>query len=150
MSGFCIQRCMGTDTMNAVSVVSKDIDDAHGTSTSTFFDFFRTYRDKDQIAAAVMTDAKGDRSKRPHEQAIPTCTCESSGRQRRHHRQRCKGGHHHGSYCDRAGGVSHAHLTPDEKEWAVVFPSRRIGDNVTSSPSHCARERKVSKAPLND
>jgi aromatic ring hydroxylase len=31
LSGFCIQRCMGTDTINALSIVTKEIDDAHGT-----------------------------------------------------------------------------------------------------------------------
>jgi len=29
--GGCIQRCMATDTMNALAVVTKDIDDAKGT-----------------------------------------------------------------------------------------------------------------------
>lgn len=31
-SGFCIQRCMGIDAMNALSVVTKEIDEAKGTN----------------------------------------------------------------------------------------------------------------------
>src|SRR5450759_2603098 len=72
LSGFCIQRCMGSDTMNALSVTTKDIDDANGTEYyARFREFLKGYQDNDQIAAAVMTDAKGDRGKRPHEQNDP-------------------------------------------------------------------------------
>jgi aromatic ring hydroxylase len=72
LSGFCIQRCMGTDTINALSIVTKEIDDAHSTEYyQRFLAYIKNYQKKDLIGAAVQTDAKGDRSKRPHEQADP-------------------------------------------------------------------------------
>lgn len=71
-TGGCIQRCMATDTLNAIGVVSKEIDDAKGTEYhKNFLKFLRDYQMNDLVGNAAQTDAKGDRSKRPHEQMDP-------------------------------------------------------------------------------
>ena len=59
LSGFCIQRCMGADTINALSIVTKDIDNAHGTEYhERFLEFVKNFQKKDQTAAAVQTDVR--------------------------------------------------------------------------------------------
>ncbi|WP_347488756.1 4-hydroxyphenylacetate 3-hydroxylase family protein [Desulfoscipio sp. XC116] len=71
-SGFCIQRCMGIDAMNALSVATKEIDDAKGTEYhQRFLEYLRYWQEKDITGCCAQTDAKGDRSLRPHQQPDP-------------------------------------------------------------------------------
>jgi len=151
-SGFCIQRCMGTDTVNALSVVTKDIDDAHGTEYyQRFSEFLKNYQDKDQIAAAVMTDAKGDRGKRPHEQVDPDLHVRVVSQNKDGIVVRgAKEDITMGSYCDELVVYPTRTLTAEEKEWAVAFAIPADWDNIhiinrATSP----RERRFLKAPLN-
>ena len=70
--GGCIQRCMGTDTINAIGVVTKEIDDAKGTDYhERFLTYLEHYQKNDLVGNAAQTDAKGDRSKRPGGQPDP-------------------------------------------------------------------------------
>lgn len=70
--GGCIQRCMATDTLNAMGVVSKEIDDAKGTDYHRrFLEFLRYYQRGDLVGNAAQTDVKGDRSRRPGGQLDP-------------------------------------------------------------------------------
>jgi len=70
--GGCIQRCMGTDTINAIGVVSKEIDDDKGTEYhKRFLKFLEYYQKNDLTGNAAQTDVKGDRRKRPAEQVDP-------------------------------------------------------------------------------
>ncbi len=70
--GGCIQRCMGIDSLNALSVITYECDQAIGTE---FYERFKKYleffQDNDLVASAAQTDPKGDRLKRPHEQEDP-------------------------------------------------------------------------------
>jgi aromatic ring hydroxylase len=152
LSGFCIQRCMGTDTMNMLSIVTREIDDEHGTQYfDRFVEFLKSYQEKDQIAAAVQTDAKGDRSRRPHEQADPDLHVRVVSRKKDGIVVRgAKQDITMASYCDELVVFPTRTLTPDEKQWAVAFAIPADWDNVhiinrATSP----RERKVLKAPLN-
>ncbi len=71
-TGGCIQRCMGVDALNAVSVVSKIAQDATGIEYHDRFNaFLREFQEKDLVGNAAQTDVKGDRSKRPFEQEDP-------------------------------------------------------------------------------
>ncbi len=71
-TGGCIQRCMGIDALNAISVVTKEMDKLLGT---TYYDRFTNYlnyfQKNDLVGNCAQTDVKGDRSKRPHEQEDP-------------------------------------------------------------------------------
>lgn len=70
--GGCIQRCMGIDATNALSVVTKDVDNAYGTDyNARFLKWLEYFQENDLVACCAQTDVKGDRSKRPHEQEDP-------------------------------------------------------------------------------
>ena len=67
----CAQRYLAHDALNAIGQVSSRIDDAHGTleNTARFLNYLHRIQDQDLTLGIAMTDAKGDRSKRPHEQS---------------------------------------------------------------------------------
>lgn len=70
MVGGCIQRCMGQDAIAALSVATKEIDEKFDTQYHhRFMSYMEKYQEKDWAAACCQTDSKGDRLKRPHEQA---------------------------------------------------------------------------------
>lgn len=66
----CAQRYLTHDALNAIGQVSAQIDDAKGTKDTTdrFLNYLHYVQDNDLCLAVAMTDGKGDRSKRPHEQ----------------------------------------------------------------------------------
>ncbi len=69
-TGCCFQRCVGMDALNALSIVTYDIDQAKGTSYSSRFLKYLSYvQEKDLVCDGAMTDPKGDRSLPPHRQA---------------------------------------------------------------------------------
>lgn len=67
--GTCHQRCTGLDCLSALSIVTYDIDQKHGTEYHKRFTEFAKYMQKnDLVANAGVTDVKGDRSKGPTDQ----------------------------------------------------------------------------------
>jgi len=71
-TGSCFQRCVGMDTLNALSMVTYDIDQKYGTEyNNRFLKYLRYVQDEDLVCCGAMTDAKGDRSRHPAEQADP-------------------------------------------------------------------------------
>jgi 4-hydroxybutyryl-CoA dehydratase/vinylacetyl-CoA-Delta-isomerase len=71
-TGSCFQRCVGMDTLNALSMVTYDIDQKYGTEyNKRFLKYLRYVQDEDLVCCGAMTDAKGDRSLRPAEQIDP-------------------------------------------------------------------------------
>ena len=66
----CAQRYLTHDAMNAIGQVTARIDDARGTREhgDRFLAYLHDVQDRDLTLGVAMTDAKGDRSKRPHEQ----------------------------------------------------------------------------------
>lgn len=70
--GGCIQRCMGIDALNALSVVTYEMDQALGTTyNENFLKYLAWCQEHDIVANCAQTDVKGDRMKRPSEQADP-------------------------------------------------------------------------------
>lgn len=70
--GGCIQRCMGIDALNALSVVAYEMDEALGTSyNKNFLKYLAWVQKNDIVANCAQTDVKGDRKKRPSEQEDP-------------------------------------------------------------------------------
>ena len=67
----CAQRYLTHDALNAIAQVSARIDDARGSTehTARFLNYLHRMQDQDLTLGVAMTDAKGDRSKRPHEQS---------------------------------------------------------------------------------
>jgi 4-hydroxybutyryl-CoA dehydratase/vinylacetyl-CoA-Delta-isomerase len=68
----CFQRCVGMDAANAVFSVTFECDQKHRTDYHRRFrDYWTRVQREDLVVDGAMTDPKGDRSKRPKEQADP-------------------------------------------------------------------------------
>ncbi|MHA1283217.1 MAG: 4-hydroxyphenylacetate 3-hydroxylase family protein [Promethearchaeota archaeon] len=69
-TGCCFARCPGMDASNALYSVTYDIDKKYGTN---YHERFKKYwievQNQDLTVDGAMTDPKGDRSKRPNQQA---------------------------------------------------------------------------------
>jgi 4-hydroxyphenylacetate 3-monooxygenase/4-hydroxybutyryl-CoA dehydratase/vinylacetyl-CoA-Delta-isomerase len=71
-TSICAIRCGGQDCMCALSIVTYDIDKELGTDYhARFRRFLREFQEKDLVVPITMTDVKGDRSLRPHQQLDP-------------------------------------------------------------------------------
>ncbi|MBO8182431.1 MAG: 4-hydroxyphenylacetate 3-hydroxylase family protein [Archaeoglobus sp.] len=71
-TGTCFQRCVGFDALNAIYITTYDIDKKHGTDYhQRFVEYLKEVQKNDLMCVGAMTDVKGDRGKRPHEQADP-------------------------------------------------------------------------------
>ena len=71
-TGSCFQRCAGMDALNALSMATYNIDQKYGTEyNKRFLKYLRYVQDEDLVCCGAMTDAKGDRSRYPAEQADP-------------------------------------------------------------------------------
>lgn len=66
----CAQRYLVHDALNALGQVTAKIDDARGSTEhyAKFLSYLHKVQDQDLTLAVAMTDAKGDRSKKPHQQ----------------------------------------------------------------------------------
>lgn len=70
--GTCNYRCPGNDAITALSSTTWEMDKQLGTSYNDRFNhFLRMVQQQDLACSAGLTDAKGDRSKRPGEQEDP-------------------------------------------------------------------------------
>ncbi|MDY6850638.1 MAG: 4-hydroxyphenylacetate 3-hydroxylase N-terminal domain-containing protein, partial [Thermodesulfobacteriota bacterium] len=68
----CFQRCVGLDAANALFSVTFECDQEHGTDYhERFCEYWRHVQREDLMVDGAMTDAKGDRGKRPQDQADP-------------------------------------------------------------------------------
>jgi 4-hydroxybutyryl-CoA dehydratase/vinylacetyl-CoA-Delta-isomerase len=67
--GTCHQRCTGLDCLSALSIVTYNIDQKHGTGYHDhFIEFLKHIQRNDLVGNAGVTDVKGDRSLGPHDQ----------------------------------------------------------------------------------
>ncbi len=71
-TGCCFQRCVGMDALNALSIVTYDLDKKYGTEYNRRFLKYLTYvQENDLTCDGAMTDPKGDRGLPPHKQPDP-------------------------------------------------------------------------------
>ncbi|MGD9123401.1 MAG: 4-hydroxyphenylacetate 3-hydroxylase N-terminal domain-containing protein, partial [Desulfobacterales bacterium] len=71
-TGCCFQRCVGLDAANAIFSTTYECDQKHATDYhGRFKEYWRWIQQDDLVVDGAMTDPKGDRSKRPTEQADP-------------------------------------------------------------------------------
>jgi 4-hydroxybutyryl-CoA dehydratase/vinylacetyl-CoA-Delta-isomerase len=71
-TGCCFQRCVGMDALNALSIVTHNMDSKYGTEYSRRFSKYLQYvQENDFTCDGAMTDPKGDRSLPPHKQPDP-------------------------------------------------------------------------------
>ncbi len=72
LTGCCFQRCVGMDALNALSIVTYDIDQKHATDyNKRFLKYLAYVQENDLTCDGAMTDPKGDRSLPPHKQPDP-------------------------------------------------------------------------------
>ena len=72
LTGCCFQRCVGMDALNALSIVTYDIDQKYGTSYyKNFLKYLEFVQENDYTCDGAMTDPKGDRSLPPSKQPDP-------------------------------------------------------------------------------
>ena len=71
-TGSCFQRCVGMDALNALSMVTYDIDQKHSTDyNKRFLQYLSYVQEQDLVCCGAMTDAKADRNLRPSQQPDP-------------------------------------------------------------------------------
>jgi 4-hydroxybutyryl-CoA dehydratase/vinylacetyl-CoA-Delta-isomerase len=71
-TGMCYQRCVGMDSLNALSIVTFEMDQKLGTEYyERFIKYLKYVQQNDLVCCGAMTDPKGNRSLRPSEQADP-------------------------------------------------------------------------------
>lgn len=71
-TGTCFQRCVGFDALNSTYITTYNMDQAHGTDYhQRFKKYLLQVQENDLMVAGSMTDPKGDRSKKPGDQADP-------------------------------------------------------------------------------
>jgi 4-hydroxybutyryl-CoA dehydratase/vinylacetyl-CoA-Delta-isomerase len=71
----CAQRYLAHDGLNGIGQAVAQLDDANGTTEcrARFAAYLQQVQDQDLSLGIAMTDAKGDRSRRPHQQSNPRC-----------------------------------------------------------------------------
>ena len=69
----CAQRYLAHDALNGIGQAVARLDDARGNTEygARFADYLQRVQDEDLTLGIAMTDAKGDRSQRPHQQSNP-------------------------------------------------------------------------------
>ncbi len=72
LTGYCSYRCLGSTLLSAIYDLTYEIDERHHTEYhKRFVEYLKYIQDNDLSISESMTDVKGDRSKRPSEQADP-------------------------------------------------------------------------------
>ena len=119
----CFQRCVGMDAANAVFSVTYECDQEHGTNYhQRFREYWTRIQLEDLVVDGAMTDPKGDRGKRPKDQADPDLFLRVVGRKR-------DGVIVRGAKLHQTGMInSHeiivmptASFTQGEEDWAICF-----------------------------
>ncbi|MFC1896878.1 4-hydroxyphenylacetate 3-hydroxylase family protein [Thermodesulfobacteriota bacterium] len=150
--GGCAQRCMGTDTLNAIGVVTKEIDEAAGTNYhDNFLKFVTYYQANDLVGSTCMTDAKGNRKARPAQQEDPDLYLRVVGKT--NEGIVVRGAKNHitmGPYVDEHLVIPTRNMTQEEGDWAVAFAIPADADGIKIISRIVApRPRQELTAPYN-
>lgn len=112
-TGTCFQRCAGLDTISVLHSITYDIDQKHSTTYhQRYLEFMKQAQANNIIIGAGMTDPKGDRSKRPSEQADPDLFMHVTRRTE-------KGLYVRGAKAHMTGGLN--------SHWICVMPTMNLG-----------------------
>lgn len=149
--GGCVARCMGIDAMNALSVITYMADDANKTEYyPRWLEYLKWFQKNNVVGCCAQTDVKGDRSKRPHQQADPDLYLRII--ERKKDGIIVRGAKAHNSYAPNAEEIivtPTRFLTKEEGDWAVAFaiPGDAKGVHQVIRPA-APRPRKYLKAPI--
>ena len=150
VAGGCIQRCMGIDGTNACNAISYEADKANNGATEyhkNFLKWLEHFQKEDLIGCCAQTDVKGDRMKRPSQQADPDLYLHVVERKSDGIVVRgCKVHNSEASIADEIIVVPTRALLPEEKDYAVAFAIPADWEGVKQVVTiHNLRERKVYK-----
>ncbi len=124
-AGFCIQRCMGADALNAVNAASFEADKVNSGNTSyhqNFLKWLERFQKEDLVGSCAQTDIKGERLKRPAQQTDPDMYVHVV--EKRSDGIVVRGAKNHiseASISDEILVIPTRALGPDEKDYAVAF-----------------------------
>ena len=150
--GGCIQRCMGIDSLNALSVITYEMDQALGTDHyKRFIKYLEYFQDRDIVASCAQTDAKGDRLKRPHQQEDPdqylrVIETRDDGIVVRG----CKINITNTPYADEFIVVPCRYMGPEDKDYAVAFalPGDWDGVKLLTRPAYYRKSEHMDAPGL--
>ena len=132
--GFCIQRCMGIDAINAVNAVSFEADKLRPGETQyhkNFLAWLKNFQQGDLVGSCAQTDMKSERLKRPAQQTDPDMYLRVVEKKQDGIVVRgCKLHISEASIADEIMVVPTRALGPDEKEYAVAFAVPADHDGV--------------------
>jgi aromatic ring hydroxylase len=145
--GYCIQRCMGVDAINAVNAVSYEADRANKGATEyhkNFLKWLEYFQTNDLVGCCAQTDVKGERLKRPARQTDPDAYVHVVERKSDGIVVRgCKVHISEASIADEILVVPTRALGPDEGDYAVAFAVPADYDGVKQVVSiHNFRKRQ--------
>ena len=150
--GGCIQRCMCCDAINAIYVGSYEVDQKYGTDYhERFKKYLKWYQENDLVGNCGQTDVKGDRSKRPSQQADPDLYLHIVEKREDGIVVRgCKAHNSIAPYVDEILVVPTRAMKEEDRDWAVSFAVPADAEGVyqivrTTSPA----PRKHIDAPYN-
>lgn len=119
----CINRCVGSDALQTIGIMSYEIDQQLGTNYhKRLLDYMKYYQENDLSAAGAVTDVKGDRNLRPHQQADPDLYTRIVERRKDGIVVRgAKCSISHAVVCDELVVVPNRGLTEKDSDYAVAF-----------------------------
>lgn len=154
IAGGCIQRCMGCDMLNGISVTTKNVDLKHGTNYhENFLKFAKYFQENDLVGAGSQTDAKGDRLARPSEQWDPDQYLHVV--ERRDDGVVVRGAKLHNTmapYADELIVVPTRMMGKDEGDWAIAFaiPADTEGVTLIAKEAFTKQREDNLKSPMSN
>ena len=151
LTGGCVQRCMGCDAINALSVVTYLADLEHKTDYyRKFTEYLKYFQERDLTAACAQTDVKGHRKKRPHQQDDPDMYVRVV--EKRSDGIIVRGAKNcitMAAYADEIIVLPTRAMTDKDKDWSVAFAVPADTDGVKLiTRATSMRQRKQLKAPI--
>jgi len=122
-TGTCYMRCTGMDALNAVGVVTHDIDTKHGTGyREKFLEYLKYVQRNDLVVWSGVTDVKGDRSLRPSAQPDPDMYLHIVDRNDDGIVVRGAKAHQSGSLCAHEGLILPSReMRENDRDYAIAF-----------------------------
>jgi 4-hydroxyphenylacetate 3-monooxygenase/4-hydroxybutyryl-CoA dehydratase/vinylacetyl-CoA-Delta-isomerase len=150
--GGCIQRCMGIDAVNALSVITYACDQDRGTDyNARFLEFLKRFQDNNMVGCCAQSDVKGDRTKRPHEQADPDLYLRIVKRTKDGIVVRGAKAHNTmAPYAEEIIAIPTRFLTKEEADWAVAFavPADTPGIKMVARATQVRPRKPELQAPI--
>lgn len=153
LAGGCMQRCMGMDALNAISVATWEMDQALGTSYyPVYLEYMKKYQENQWIGNCAQTDIKGDRKARPHQQKDPDVYLHVVERRKDGIVVRgCKTHIGIAPVAEELIVVPTRALTKEEDDWALAFAIPGDTKGVTILARYRVPDTRVNvKAPISE